>query len=73
MNINRSILCFCKNITVLRRKHRLTYTEMANILHISRKALISIENGEVSPEVTADTVIYAVTYFKISASELFDM
>ena len=73
MIVNMCIRCFCKNIVALREKHRLTHTEMAKILHISEESVISLEKGEAPREVTADTVIYAASYFNLSANELFDM
>ena len=61
----------CINVKFLRRKHGLSKTAMAKILGISPSSLNKLENG-VMPRISSEVVIRLMSYFHISAEEVFE-
>lgn len=59
---------FSNNLRKLRIKHRLTQSELAQKLHLSRSAISNYEQGKMQP--TIETLIEISKIFDISLDEL---
>ena len=57
---------FCKNILLLRKKHRLSKKEMAQLLGIGISTLGKIEKGELPPRLSASIVFRVYEHFHVS-------
>jgi len=61
---------FCVTVSDLRRKHRLSKTEMSKILGISVSSLNKLEDG-VMPRISCAVVYRLMDYFHLTAEEVF--
>ena len=71
MNPDMSLQNFCRNITVLRQKHKLSQKELSKILHISTRSVRLLERGIVPPKLDCAVLISIQTHFHIRPSEMF--
>ena len=63
----------CQNIKFLRQKHKLTKTQMSNILGISIRTLNRIENGILPSRISCEVLFRIQSNFGIRARELFQI
>ena len=71
MNNMASVFIFFENIRYLRKKHRLTQKQMAEILGIGIKSLSLIERGILPPRLSGAVLLRAEEYFKIPLKDMF--
>ena len=62
---------FCKNITLLRKRHGLSKKEMAKLLGIGIWSLNKIERGELPPRLNANVILAVYRQFGVRPSMLF--
>lgn len=67
------IAIFCKNIKALRLEKKLSKRKMAQMLKISTKTLVSLENGIMPPRLKTNVIILINKEFGILPSEMFEM
>lgn len=59
------------NITLLRKKHRLSKVKMAKILNISVNSLSKIEAGVIPPRLKVGILFHIRDHFELSIQSLF--
>ena len=61
----------CQNIKFLRQKHKLTKTQMSQILGVSIKTLNRLENGILPPRISCELIFRIQRHFGIQPRQLF--
>lgn len=70
MDSYRSLEQFCKNVTYLREKYRLTRTQMAQVLGVTVSVLRGIEAGKPPADMSVYVLLHAYTGFGVTAEEI---
>lgn len=61
---------FCRNVHVLREKHRLSEQDMAHIMGISVEGLKALEKGRIPEEFQMDMVFHLAEHFQLVPRDL---
>lgn len=71
MSIQNDTRNFYENIRQIREKNHLSYEEMAKRLGISKKALLSIEDGILPPRLSCAILFRIQREFGVSPKDMF--
>lgn len=69
-NINETEI-FCKNVQFLRKKLKISKTQMAKRLGISKHSMAKIERGEMPPRLGCEILVIIFNEFCIRPSDMF--
>ena len=69
--IDKEFENFAYNIKSLRQKNNLSVSSMAQLLNINKEALIKIENGELTEEVTVEILTLIRKEFGVLPKDMF--
>lgn len=61
---------FCDNIKTLRKRNKLSKTDMCKIMRIGIRSLNSIEKGILPPRISCEALIRACNYFSVLPKDM---
>ena len=67
---NTELEQFCKNVSLIRKRAKLSQKGMARIMHISVQTLRLLESGILPPRFKIDSLIYLCRAFHMKPSQL---
>ena len=71
MGDDRELITFCDNVRYLRKRYRLTQTEMAKKLHIGIASLRALERGDFPPRLGVEVIFYIHKHFGVPPKRIF--